>query len=166
MRDVGDVYLQVPSARPPLDVNSVVEIARGLAVNGDNRQMPKIAPRIPLRIADRPRRAPRLRQHRLGKPVRQVVLADQDFDVDAEFARPPQHLEHAPRRRHAPAREPRQFDVHHGAIQLREPLRRLPAGCRAPSFACNSGVSSSPGGMIIACVIRVSYGSTTLPRCP
>ena len=106
MRHVGDVHLKMPAAGAALDVNGVVEIARGLAVNRDDRQVAKIAPRVALRVGRpaAPRAAPPPAPLR-ESDVRQVVLADEDLDVDAEFARAAQHLDHAARRGHASARE-------------------------------------------------------------
>ena len=43
MGDVGDVYLQMPAAvRAALYVNSVIEIAGGFAVDGDDGEIAKI----------------------------------------------------------------------------------------------------------------------------
>ena len=58
MRDVGDVHLQMPRAvGAALDVDGVVEIARGFAVDGDDGQMAKIFAALRVGIADRLRRA-------------------------------------------------------------------------------------------------------------
>ncbi len=51
MGDIGDVYLEMPAARTALDVNGIVEIARGVAIDGDDRQMAKIAAAIEFGVA-------------------------------------------------------------------------------------------------------------------
>ena len=86
------------------------------------------------------------------------MLADHDLDVHAEIARPAQHLDDASGRRDAAAREARQLDLHDRAIEFAQAAaRRVPGFAGAsPSFARSSGVNSSPGGMTISCVRRVS----------
>ena len=46
------------------------------------------------------------------------MLANQDFDVHPEIARPPKNFDYASRRRHAAARKTRQLHVDDGAIKL------------------------------------------------
>jgi len=54
MRDVRDMDLQMPAAiGAVLDVNSIVKIACGLAVNGDDGEMAKIFAPLSVRIAHR-----------------------------------------------------------------------------------------------------------------
>ena len=54
MRDISDVHLEMPVAvRASLDINGVIEIARGFAVDGNDRQAAKIFAACALGIADR-----------------------------------------------------------------------------------------------------------------
>ena len=88
------------------------------------------------------------------------MLADNDFDVDADFAGPAENFDHASRWREAALRKARHFHVHNGAIQFRKPRAAVVAIWRtiwlAPSFCRNSGVSSSPGGIKTSWRMRVS----------
>jgi len=87
MRDVGDVHLQVPAAvGAMLDVDGVVEIARGLAVNGDDGQVAEIFAASALGFADGLRAALGLVQDFGGENVREMMFADNDFGVDAKIA--------------------------------------------------------------------------------
>ncbi len=117
MRDVGDVHLQIPAVRAALDVDGVVKIARGFAVNGDDGKIAKIAAAVGLRGGDGLGRGLRLVDHVFREAMRQVVLANHDFDVDAEFVRPAEDFDDAARRGHAAAREARDLHVNHGAIE-------------------------------------------------
>ena len=166
MRNVGNVHLQLPVAVfEALHVHGVVEIARRLAVNRDDRQIAEIAPPRALRVAHRMRRGSRLRQNFRRKLVRQVMLANQNFHVHAEIAGPSENFDHAARRRHSAARKARQLHVDDGAIEFRQADASLRL-VQAQLSRCNSGVSSSPGGIIISCSRRDSYGATVLPREP
>ena len=56
VRDVGNVHLQLPVAVfQALHVHRIVEITRGLSVNGDDRKIAEIAPPHALRVAHRMR---------------------------------------------------------------------------------------------------------------
>ena len=126
MRNVGDVHLQLPVAVfEALHVHGVVEIARRFAVDRDDRQIAEIAPPGALGIAHRMRRGGGFRQHFRGKFVRQMMFADQDLDVHAEIAGPPENFDHASRRRHAAARKARHLHVDDGAIEFRQPHAAL-----------------------------------------
>ena len=85
--DVGDVDVQrVVAVRQAVHPDGVVEIARGFAVDGDDGHVAEIAAAFELRRGDRGRDRPApARRTSGGKLVRQVVLADDDLDVDAEI---------------------------------------------------------------------------------
>jgi len=83
MRDIGDVHLQVPAAVSAMfDVNSVVEIARGLSVDCDDRQVAEIFAAGALRFTDGLRATLGFVQNIGGEFMREMVLADDDFGVD------------------------------------------------------------------------------------
>jgi len=70
-------------------------------------------------IAHRMRHGGSFRQYFLRKLVREMMFANQDFDVHPEIARPPKNFDHASSRRHAAARKTRQLHVDDGAIKVR-----------------------------------------------
>ncbi len=86
MRHVGDVYLQleVTVLQPP-HRHRIIEVARRLAVDGDDGQRPVVAPVHQLFRRNRPLKLLRLLQDFDGKLVRQMVLANDDLDIDAEI---------------------------------------------------------------------------------
>ena len=122
VRNVRDVHLQlVVPARQRADVDGVVEIARGLAVDRHNRQIAEIAPSRQIVLGHLLRRRFCVGNHFVREDVRQVMLPDDDLDIDADIARAAENLDHAARRREAALGIARDFDVHHGAIELRKP---------------------------------------------
>ena len=119
MRDIRNMDLQTPAAVSPVfDVDGVVKIACRLAVDGDNGQMAKILAPFPFRLTHRLCAKLRFVQDFSGKGMGQVVLANDDFDVNAEFTRPAKDFNHAACGRSASARITYQLDVHHGAVKL------------------------------------------------
>ena len=156
MRHVRDVHLQlVMPARQLSHMNRIVEIARRLAVNRHNRQVTEIAPASQIGLGHRLRRRFRFRHHFRRKNVRQMMLSDNDLNVDADVARPAENLNHAARRRKAALGIARDFHVHYRAIQFRQPqssmVRHALPTFAAPTFSRNSGVNSSPGGIVTSC---------------
>ena len=89
MRDVGDVHLQFIVAVFELaDVDSIVEVAGGLAVNGDDRQL-AVVPAMAQFAHGNGVVVPdglRLFDYLGREAMRQVELADHDFDVHSEIA--------------------------------------------------------------------------------
>ena len=83
------MHLKMPAFRPSFDINGIVEIARRLPVNGYNRQMTKIPAALAFGIPHRPRNFVCLLEHILGELVRQMMFADQNFDIEAELSRFP-----------------------------------------------------------------------------
>jgi len=66
------------------------------------------------------RRSLRFSNYLFGKLMRQMVLPDNDFHVDADISRASQNFEHASGGRQAALGKTRDFDVHYGAIQFRK----------------------------------------------
>src|SRR5260370_1426695 len=121
MRDIGDVDLQVPAAiGAMLDVNGVVEIARSLAVNGDDRQVAKVLAAAALGFADGLGTALGFVKDFGGEDMREMMLADDDFGVDAKVARATENFDDAAGRRCAAVGETEQLDVDDGAIKFIE----------------------------------------------
>ena len=90
MAHVGDVHLQREVAvRQLVHQHGIVEIARRLAVDRNDGQSAKIAPAFQIRRRDDGGHRLRLFHHLGRKTVRQMVLADDDLDIDAEIARRP-----------------------------------------------------------------------------
>ena len=55
--------------------------------------------------------------------MRQVMFADDDFDIYADFAGPSQNFHHAPGGSQATLRKPCDFYIHDSAVQFREARR-------------------------------------------
>src|SRR5579875_246834 len=135
MSDVGDVDLQFEAAvGAARNVDGVVEILRGLAVNSDDGQVTKIAAARDVLGTDFRRNGARFGDDFRGENVRKVMLANDNFDVHPHFAVATENLEDAAYRRSAGARKAGKLDVHDGAIKFRESQ----AAARAP------GISSQP----------------------
>ena len=98
--------------------DGVVEIAGGFAVDGDDGERAEIAAAGEFRLADGLRHAFGLLHHFGRKAVREVVFADDDFDVDAEIVGVAQDLDHAAHRTGALFRVLQQLHVHDHAVQL------------------------------------------------
>ena len=88
--DVGDRDDQAPAvvdlrfAEPSrLAVHGVVEVARVLAVDGDERNVGEVDAVLPVGGADRVGQRRGLRQRRFGEDVRHFVLAHRDLDLHA-----------------------------------------------------------------------------------
>ena len=96
---IRDMDLQLPLAvRLFADEHGVVEVTRGLAVNGDDRQAAEV---VPLVDAPRhlffvkPRNIARLLEYGIREDARQVMLADDNLDVHTEVIGVAQYLDHA-----------------------------------------------------------------------
>ena len=84
MRDVGDVYLKFEvSVGEQSHANGVIEVARCFAVNGDDSEVAKITTAGQLGLCDFLFFVSRFGQDFVGKNVRQVMLANYEFDVHA-----------------------------------------------------------------------------------
>src|SRR2546421_2225077 len=75
--------------------NCVIEIARGFTVNGDDWELPEIAPLVQLARGDQWLARFGLLQHLCRKLVRQVELADYDFYVHPQIIRITVNFDHA-----------------------------------------------------------------------
>ena len=85
MRDVGDVDLELEVAvRHAADGDRIVEVARGFAVDGDDGQRAEVAAMAQLAGGDHRVEVLRFLQDFDREAMRQVKLADDDLDVDAE----------------------------------------------------------------------------------
>src|ERR1700720_1584101 len=71
-------------------------MAGRFAVDSADVELPEVAPLGDLLLWDRPGYRPRLLQNILRKLVRDVVRANQDFDVDAKVVRTAQNFDDAP----------------------------------------------------------------------
>ena len=97
MGDIGDVDLQLPGAiRAAVlaDKDGVVEILGGLAVDGDDRQVAKVAAAgnfLLIQMGD----GAGLVQNIGRENMRQMMLADDDFHVHAEIVFAAQNLDDA-----------------------------------------------------------------------
>src|SRR5437879_5732983 len=104
MRDVRDMDLQMPAAiGAVLDAYSIVKIACGLAVNGDDGEMAKIFASLSIRITHRLCAKLRFFQNFSGKCMWQVVF--EDFNDAARGWCTSARISH-------------QLDVHNGPIKL------------------------------------------------
>ncbi len=78
-----DLQLEI-AIRETADGYSVIEIARGFAVDGDDRQRAEVSAVAKFLRWDNCWNILRLFERGRGKVVRQVKFADDDFDIDAE----------------------------------------------------------------------------------
>src|SRR5438128_10768094 len=112
--------------------NSVIEIARGFTVNGDDWELPEIAPLVQLARGDQWLDRFGLLQHLCRKLVRQVEFADYDFYVHPKIIRITENFDHAAAwilRRGGPVSD---FDVHDHVLEI------VPGGPLGGLFAQNS----------------------------
>jgi hypothetical protein len=125
--DVSDVDLEVPTAvGAMLDVNGVVEVAGGFAVDGDDGEMAEIFAACAVGVADGNGAVFGVPQDFGGKRVREMVLANDDFGVDAEFAGAAENFDDAADGSLSAASVAEEFDVDDGAFEFRE-LRKAAA---------------------------------------
>ncbi len=87
MRYVGDMDLKfVVTVGERGYVDGVVKIARGFAVDRDDGKISKIAPAVEIGLGYGLRGGLGFGDGIFREYVRQMMLADDDFDVDADFA--------------------------------------------------------------------------------
>jgi hypothetical protein len=123
MAHIGDMDLQrVVAVVQPLHPHGIVEIARRLAVDGDDIERPKVLP--PGDLVFRNHCADRLRllDRRHGKPMGDVMLADHHLDVNAEVVRVPEHFNHAPHGVIVILGKLENLAVHDHPVQIRGPM--------------------------------------------
>ena len=95
VRDVGDGDQQPVAAALALAVDGVVEVARGLAVDGDQRQRGQVDAVAAVRVADFARQLAGGLARGERELVRQVVLAQRDLDLHPRVGVAAQHLDDA-----------------------------------------------------------------------
>ena len=146
-----------------LDVNGVVEIAGGFAVDGDDGEVAKIFAALVFCFGDGNGAAGGFLQDCGGKCVREVMLADDDFDVDAEVAGAAEDFYDASGWRGAAARVAGELDVDYGAVEFGKDWEALGASPLGDLFGrvnlifrAIAGVNSSPGGISISLWMRMS----------
>src|SRR6267154_2776253 len=103
-----------------LDEDGIVEIARGFAVDGNDGQVAEVFAPGALRFADGLRAALGLVENFGGECVWEMMLANDDLGVDAEFARTAENFDDAAGRRSAAVRIAEQLDVDDGAVEFVE----------------------------------------------
>jgi hypothetical protein len=119
MRDVGDVYLKFEvSVGEKSHADGVVEIARRFAVNGDDSEVPEIAASRELGFCYFLFFVSRFGQNVVGENVGQVMLANYDFDVHADFAGSAENFQDASDGREATLGIAPDFDVYDRAVKL------------------------------------------------
>ena len=148
MRHVRDMHLQlVIAVGQHRHVHGVVEIARGFAVDGNNRQRTKILAPGKVGFRDPLGRSVRLGHHFIGERMRNLVLADDDLDVDADVPGPPENFDHFPGGREASLGIARDLHVHHGAVELGQPH---PSNCRGIATRSSAKVLAQCGRELFA----------------
>src|SRR3954454_10714486 len=88
-----DLELIVPVGHPVYP-DRIVEVASRLAVDGDDVESAIVVPPGNLGSRYRVWKIVRLPQDVVRELVRDMKLADDDFDVDAEIVGGPEHLDH------------------------------------------------------------------------
>ena len=121
MRYIGDVDLQMPATVLAMfHVDRVIEIARGLTIDGDDWQVAEIlAARALASDTGSARRSASSHDLR-GKGMGKMMLADDDFRVDAKFAGTAQNLDDAAGGSGASARIMKQLNIDDGTIEFRD----------------------------------------------
>ena len=119
--DVGDMHLQfIVVVFELANVDSIVEVAGGLAVDGDDGKLAVVAAVAQFMHGNDVVVLDGLRffAHLGRKAVRQVKLADHDFDVDAEIAFCAQDLDDAAAWILRGARPVGDLDVDHNTVEI------------------------------------------------
>ena len=122
VRYIGDVHFEVPAAVGAMfDEDGVVEIARGLSIDGDDRQVAEIFAARTLSFTHGLRAMLRFIQNFAGEYMREMMLADDDFGVDPEIAGTSENFDNPSGRRCASLRITQQRHVYHGSVQFIQP---------------------------------------------
>jgi hypothetical protein len=121
------VDLEMPTAvGAMLDVDSVVKVASGFAVDGDDGEMAEIFAALAVGIADGNSTMFGVAEDFGGKRVREMVLANDNFGVDAEFAGAAENFDDAANGGLSTAGVAEEFNVDDGAFEFGE-LRKAAA---------------------------------------
>src|SRR5260370_18792815 len=129
MGHVRDMHLKMPAIRTLFYVDGVIEIARRLSVDGYDRQVAKIAATFSLGVSHRTRNFLGRVEHLLRELVRQMVFADQNLYIEAEFSRLSQNFNNTAGGRNASLRESDDLNVYNRTVQFRQahrPCRGIP----------------------------------------
>jgi hypothetical protein len=117
--NVGDVHLKEPAAVvAALDVNGVVEVAGGFAVNGNNGELAEIFPPGAIVFRNGQGETLGFMQKFVGESVGKMMLANDDFGIHTEIAGAAKYFDDAPGGRSAAARIAEEFNVDDGAVEL------------------------------------------------
>ena len=101
-------------------MNGVVEIARRLAVNRDDGQAAEITAAHDVGRRDLLLSGARFGEHFVGENMWQVMFADDDLDIHADFAGAAENFDDASDGSEAAFGVARDFHIHDGAIEFRE----------------------------------------------
>src|SRR5271167_4333858 len=119
MGDVGDVHLEKPATViAAFNVNGVVEIARGFTIDGDDGQVAEILTARAVRFGKWKGKAGGILEDFRGKGMWKMVLAYDDFGIDAEVAGTPQDFDDATNGSGTAPRIVEEFNVDDCAIEL------------------------------------------------
>src|ERR1700687_3011301 len=149
VRYIGDVDLQMPAAIRAFDVDGVVEIACGLSIDGDDRQVAEIFAACALDLIDGLRATLCFIQNFGGERMREMMLADDDLGINAELAGTPENLADAGGGRCASVRITQQLHVHDGSVQFIQP-RDAPRSDAGFIRAAEAQLLPQPGGQFVA----------------
>src|SRR6516165_6478335 len=104
------------------DVDGVVEVAGGFAVDGYDGQVAEVTTELEFARRNRGRNALRFVERGGGETVGEMEFADDDFYVDAEIVLAPQDLDHLAAGVFGGARPSGDFYVDYDAFEVR-PVR-------------------------------------------
>ena len=150
MGDVGDVNLEEPSAVfAAFDVDRIVEIAGGFAVNGHDRKFAEVVAAGAVGLRDGTSGLLRVVDHFRREIVRQMVLANDDLGVDAEIAGAAENFRDPPGGGRSAAAVASQLRVDDGSVELGDVREALATGgwlFRAGKLLAQSGRKFVAGG--------------------
>jgi len=113
MRHVGDGDQQPPALAAPLAIHGVVEVARGVAVDGHQRQFGNVHASGAILSFHLVGNLARLRPRRRREFERQFVLSERDFDFHPRIGVIAEHFDDAPHRARRFRRLRNQLHRHH-----------------------------------------------------
>src|ERR1700691_4755327 len=119
MRDVGDVYLKFEvSVREQCHADGVVEVVRDFSVKRDDGEIAEVAASGEFGFCHFLFLVSRFSQNFVGKNVGQMMLANDDFDVHADFGGAAENFQDATDGSETTFRIAPNFDVYDCAVQL------------------------------------------------
>ena len=163
MRYVGDVDLQLEVAvRHAAHGDRVVEVARGFAVDGDDGQRAIVAAMTQLAGRNDRLKLLRLLQDLDREAMRQMELADDDLDIDAEVVFVAEDFDHAPARIFGRRRPVGDLDLDDHVLQV-APLAA--AGLVAEHAIADAGPASWREGAL-SLAVPLSSGRAAVNAAP